>query len=331
MQNPIHAASRPPTDFIPVFFSINDSYAPHLCAAMASILKNSTARFAFYILNKNVTLETEQKIRTLNGLAPHVIEFIKIAPSVFSELKTTVPYISVEACYRLMIPQLKPELDKAIYLDSDLVVLDDLQTLWDVDLGDAYCAAIDDYTPYESEGRRKLFEKIRYFNSGVMVFNLVALRARFSLEDYLDIEREHRDNIILQDQDILNLAYSGNVKYLPRRWNITYTYIDTLLEKTGGVTAKFQEEFEPPSICHFAGSQKPWISPRGVDAYYYTEAYFTYLRLTPYADFERQIFEDFSAWRSFFKKLIRHPKYIFKKRYRFRCKFRAHYEKGAGH
>ena len=47
-------------------------------------------------------------------------------------------YYSKTTYFRLFIAEMFPEIDKAIYIDSDTVVLGDIAQLYDYDLGDAY-------------------------------------------------------------------------------------------------------------------------------------------------------------------------------------------------
>ncbi len=113
-------------------------------------------------------------------------------------------HITHTAYFRLLAARLLPDsIDKVIYLDSDVLVKDDLTELWSLDVGDHYClAAVDIACPfvdaYQAQAKRKQFKKsiphlaaispipnwrqlnldpsAHYFNSGVMVLNLARWR-----------------------------------------------------------------------------------------------------------------------------------------------------------
>src|SRR5437879_3158835 len=77
--------------------------------------------------------------------------------------------------YRIFLPELLPELDRVLYLDADVIVVDSLIPLWNVDLSEDYLAAVTNvfqaahvHRPVELG----LAGPRAYFNSGVMVLNL---------------------------------------------------------------------------------------------------------------------------------------------------------------
>ena len=103
-------------------------------------------------------------------------------------------YISVETFYRFYIPSLLPEYDKVIYLDADILVFDDLQNLYKIDVDQVYVGAVKDTYVTSIVGQNKKSEtrpKIsfrdylatvlnvkhtQYFNAGVLLLNLNKIR-----------------------------------------------------------------------------------------------------------------------------------------------------------
>ena len=90
-----------------------------------------------------------------------------------------------------------------------------------------------------------------YFNSGVMLFDLAAIRAQGQLEAARDFATNHRDLCIDHDQDALNVAFQGKWQVLDWRWNAVSLYGDLMKKR--------------PFIRHFTG-KKPWFpDKRGVE------------------------------------------------------------------
>ncbi|MGO2290660.1 MAG: glycosyltransferase, partial [Lactococcus cremoris] len=63
-----------------------------------------------------------------------------------------------------------------------------------------------------------------YFQAGVLVLNLQAIRKDFTTEKFINLVQKR--NWIYMDQDILNLCFKNKVFYLPESWNVI-----TLMEK----------------------------------------------------------------------------------------------------
>src|SRR3989344_9387548 len=86
---------------------------------------------------------------------------------------------------RLLIPDLLPQsVTKAIYLDSDLLVLTDIEQLWDVDLGEHPIAAVQDMKfptfdqAFKNRSTLSTDPKTPYFHSCVLFINMQQWRDR---------------------------------------------------------------------------------------------------------------------------------------------------------
>ena len=173
-------------------------------------------------------------------------------------------YITFETYFRLFISDLFPQYDKVIYLDADILVLDDLQSLYNNDIDDYYIGAVCDKTiekirtqtdyienhpehiTYNQYFNEKLnLKNYKYFNAGVLLFNLKKIRECNITEKLWDFV-VRINPLIYQDQDVLNALMKGKVKYIENKYNYNYNY--------------FQEnnKEELPVIIHYVGPYKPW-------------------------------------------------------------------------
>jgi len=308
-----------------VFFATNDRYAPHLCAAMASILTNSKADFVFYIFNQSLSDETKQNIRSLRSIRAFEVEFVAVDSSAFKGFEVGIAHLSIEICYRLLMPELKPDVSRAIYLDCDLIVAGDLQDLWNFELGGNYCGAVMEDIRYDRKTYKRLFGTHPYFNSGVLLLNLDAIRRDFKLGDFLEIERAHRADMKYQDQDVLNMAFGGRVAPLDARWNVTGGRIETLINTGADGLAGNDKIISSPYIIHYAGPVKPWTIPSGICAPWHAEVYFHYLRMTPYAGLEASVRAGFKPFRIFLRYWWKHPFFFLRAKF-----YRQMHYKSAG-
>jgi len=136
-------------------------------------------------LDAGVSAQSRRRVRRVVQRHGGTLEWIPLDPDRLADLPGNrwLPQISYA---RLFIPQLLPErFDKAIYLDCDTLVLENLRRLWArpvgghshlavQDLGQPYVSSPEGVPDYETLG---LPADAQYFNAGLMVMNLRRWRA----------------------------------------------------------------------------------------------------------------------------------------------------------
>lgn len=196
----------------------------------------------------------------------------------------TMAEISSAMWYRIFLPELLPEFDKVLYLDADTIAVDSLAPLWDVDLGDALVGAVTNVFQADHLGRAEylgLAGPEVYFNSGVLLMNLAAMRLERSSEALRRYALANRERLDWPDQDALNVVLGERRLALAPRWNVmSSTLIFPRAAEVYGEQA-FTEAVASPAIRHFEGPSfaKPWHpdSDRPM-----RELYFRHLAATPW-------------------------------------------------
>ena len=241
---------------IPIFFTIDDGYAPFLSVALNSAIKNSSEdnTYRAIVLYENVTKENISKIE---GLATDnfKIEFIPMKSGLESitdhmSNRLRCDYFTLTIYFRLFIAEMFPEYDKAIYIDSDVVVLDDLAKLYDTDIADNFIGACPDVSVLGVPQLCAYMEEVvgvnrhKYINSGVLLMNLKKLReVRFS-EHFLALLNTYHFECIAPDQDYLNAICAGKIHYLDGAWDV--------------MPDDSKEEVKDAKIVHYNLFSKPW-------------------------------------------------------------------------
>jgi len=128
---------------IVIVCAADDNYAMPLAVTIRSIVVNlrSSREIIFFIIdggikefNKNKIIKSLDTRTRITWLQP-TNDFIS------KQLKTS-GHITLASYYRLLIPELLPiEYSKAIYLDCDLIVNEDIGKLWDIEIGEQYLLA----------------------------------------------------------------------------------------------------------------------------------------------------------------------------------------------
>lgn len=235
---------------IPIFFAINEEYIDHCCTSIVSILENNRSlNISIHILTDYISLESKELFQEIENVFTCVtIQWEIIDSESFKQLKKKEGYITEHALYRYAIADLFPNLDKALYLDADLVINGSIEPLWELDLEGYYCAGVDDIFIRRINYRKilELTEKDVYINAGVLLLNLKDLRKDKIQEKLLQHTSIYINRDRYQDQDAINCICKGKIKLIPNIYNFTTSETLHTPEMLSGII-----------IIHYTGSIKP--------------------------------------------------------------------------
>ena len=222
----------------------NGTYSKFTGTTMLSIFENTTSNVTIHILHDNtLTLDNREKFSYLAGQYNQLVKFYNVeelCADKIEEIKKAFPKIAtvrytIGTMYRLFIPQILPQdIDKVIYLDSDIIVNLDIKELWQIELeGKALAAApeavIDRLGMPINASKKYLIlngfvEYNDYFNAGVLIMNVSFLRAEKEiLLNGIKFISEHPQCDCL-DQDALNYLFSKDYVKLPAKFDVFVTH-----------------------------------------------------------------------------------------------------------
>ena len=122
---------------IPIFFAVDDGYIPFLAVTLESLIENSSKEYKYEIKVLYTSVSEENKNKILKYESKNFnIEFVDLNYYIeeIQEKLHTRDYYTKTTYYRLFIPNLYPQYDKALYLDSDITILGDISELYNEDL-----------------------------------------------------------------------------------------------------------------------------------------------------------------------------------------------------
>lgn len=270
---------------ITVFFACDANYIPHLTVALTSIMKNANPNnaYRFYVLEAGLDVSYKKYLDEVL-VGDSTIEFVDVEKSMKSlHGKITLrDYYTCATYYRLFIPILFPELDKALYLDSDIVVLDDISKLYNIPLGNNLVGACRDEVLSFNAAFRQYADitvgvhHMKYFNAGILSMNLRLFREENIFDKFIEL-MGIRKFPVAQDQDYLNVLCANRVKRIPLAWNKT-------------PVKQFYFNDACVKICHFKMAHKPWHY-KGV---LYEEHFWKYAKMTRFYRYFRDILNNYS-------------------------------------
>jgi len=215
---------------IPVFFACDNNYVPFLAVAIKSMLDNASKDnfYNVHILTDGLLEENINKLKdNMTDNSRLIIDDMNDCLSNYKDklLVTLRDYYSLAIFFRLFIAQLYPDYDRAIYLDSDIVVLGDISCFFDIDLENNVLGAIVDDVIYANKDLRFYVNNAvginykKYFNSGVLLIDLNEFRAQNILEKFLRLVECYNFETIVPDQDYLNILCENKVKFIDKSWD----------------------------------------------------------------------------------------------------------------
>lgn len=247
-----------------LLFSIDDMYVDHFKVMLYSLVRQTKNRkLEIYVLQKTLLKRHTELIQYTQNLEVGYHPII-VGTEVFAQAPTTDRYPDT-IYYRLLAHKFLPEtLDRILYLDADMLCLNDFSSLYDMELGDQLYAAASHNTDgkfldYVNKLRLKNVElESSYFNTGVLLMNLPAIRKVVHQQTILDYIMQNRGRLILPDQDILNGLYANLVKPIPDEiynYDARYSLIYQLKSRNEW---DLEWVINHTVFLHFAGRDKPW-------------------------------------------------------------------------
>lgn len=247
---------------ITLLTTLDRNYLPQLRTLLTSLfVNNPNERFHLFLFHSALTEEALGSVRQQCDRYGYTFSAICVADTLFQGAPVTRQYPK-EMYYRLLAPHLLPDSVKRIlYLDPDTLVINPIRPLWETGLkGNLFAAAAHTGKTElaNSVNQLRLGTDCAYYNSGVLLMDVEAGRREINPQQLFRYVEQHRLELILPDQDILNALYSERILPLDDvLWNYDARNYSNYLLRSGGV-CDLPWVMAHTAILHFCGKQKPW-------------------------------------------------------------------------
>lgn len=230
-----------------VVFAVNNKYIDLLSVALLTLFKTNKSNLVINIIYSHLSAKNISYIERICRCHKIKINFFQVKASDFDGLPER-GHLRVEAYYRMAIPSLI-KADKVLYLDCDIMVMSDLESLHALDLTNLPLAAVQD----------PVFQPIKdldmdinstYFNTGIMLINLDYWRDNNIVGRALLYLRTNPQKITYADQCALNAVVNGNYLSLSKEFNFQSGHI----KNSDDLNLILKNNLK---IVHFTGSLKP--------------------------------------------------------------------------
>lgn len=270
-----------------VVFCTDNNYVMPCGITMTSLLENNKSEgVAIHIVGLSLLDDSKEALKGIADKYKSKIHFYEIDKTYLNKFDlslTGAGHISIATYIRFFLLEiLPPTLHKVLYLDCDLMIMDDLSDLWDTNLENYSMAGVIDRPTFEAETYKYLNydNKYPYINAGVLLINLNYWVNNDTQNKLLRYTKENYDIIKRNDQDVMNSVLHESILLLPIRYNMhnfffwrkcnAYQYQDEI-----------KEALKKPAIIHFTTSMKPWLKG---SVHPLRKEYLKYKKLSPWKD-----------------------------------------------
>lgn len=238
-----------------IAYTVDHNYIKYLYVSLLSLLRsNETYDIVIHVISHDIDKSDEKYISDLVNEHGQKVLFHVISDIDRFRDKVSAGY-GVEVYLRLFLPVELEGVSRVLFLDADTIVQDDISQVFDIGMdGMALAACLDGKIGHNLlKSRNDIFgrtDDLRYFNAGVMLWNLDYIRDNSTFDDYLRVMDLFGNRLFYNDQDILNYLFAGRIRDFG---SYRYNYMTDMF----GNTELFDEQLRSAAIIHYAGCN-PW-------------------------------------------------------------------------
>ena len=249
----------------------DDNYALPTAVCIQSIVDNSHEGedYCVHVCTFGLCSENSKMLESLAAGS------VKVSIDLFDQEKmcTSIDlvdqktHVSSAALIKFELANYFASLDIILYLDSDIIVKDNISELFTTDVSQTYLAASFEYWDFLNY-RRYTFHKDYgmpfYFNSGVMLLNLQKMREDNIPSKLWDYKLNHTKTRLM-DQECFNAICGETAVRLSIKWNFNpvfysernLVHINTIYREQYSTITEMLNDMR---IIHYVGKvDKPWV------------------------------------------------------------------------
>lgn len=264
-----------------ILVTFDQNYIPPFKTLLKSFMaSHPNSQPTFWLLHKSIDQEALDDLENYANNYQAKFEAIKVTDDYFDQAKVTSRYPE-SMYYRLLAPEVLPDrVSRVIYLDSDILIINDLWDLWEMDLPENKAFAAASHSTLgkvvDNINNIRLDTDHPYFNSGVLLIDLERAREIIDIDHMMETVNQSKNiDLLLPDQDLFNSLYGKFVHEIPDElYNYDARFYPAYLLNSGN-EYDLDWVIQNTKVLHFCGKRKPWDA-KGSNIFNSLYKYFMY-------------------------------------------------------
>ena len=279
---------------IPLVLMSSDYYVPYVATLLQSLKENSKDDTVYdvIIFEKSITKHNKKMLKRREDERMSIRFYSPTYLFANTQLFIASASYAEEAYYRVLTPWILADYDRAIVMDSDIIIKSSLKELYETDLHGMCLGGVKDivYQGFLNADHHKDYDYAKnemgmdqpydYVNTGVLLMDLKKIRSEYKRDEMIKFMGEHKYRI--QEQDALNVLFEKKFYFLDLCWNYYTCTNDGVKYYINAAPATSKEIYEKQTgekgIIHYASQPKPWNVPEME----YADEFWRYAKLTDY-------------------------------------------------
>lgn len=269
---------------IAISLQSSDYFVPYAAVTIRSIIEHTSKEYNYDILVTTRDMSQENKTKLCNmisreeNISIRVIDVSSMHSAFFGENTNWGRFGSGENLTRIFLAEMLTEYSKIVNIDCDMIVCEDISSLFMTDISSYYMGAVQDINAYVSYYAKvpqtyfteniisnilQLRSMEDYYNTGLMLLNLEKIRKDFEAKQMADFLFYNK--LKLFEQDAFSHFFVGKVLTLDWAWNFQCDanwHFKNNIEKIYDVfdyNNRHAKSGKTPKIIHYLSNVKPWM------------------------------------------------------------------------
>ncbi len=206
---------------INVLYQFDNKYAPYAGISITSLIENNSgAAITVYCAASKIIPKNINKINSLIKGSGNQVIWLDT-----SEAEKSIKKLGCDSWNNsfatwlkvFILEQIPESVERLLYIDCDTLVLGEIEELFGYDISNKAVGAVMDCLAQFECGRLNITE---YYNAGVTLYNLKHMREHGMIKGMIKHLEKHVGQYRVNDQDLLNDYFHGNIYMLPLKYNV---------------------------------------------------------------------------------------------------------------